>query len=206
MAESLNRAAKHVIVGSGTGGGAMQLTPKADKAKIKATLMREVGASKASEGLKIYKNQYGTFSRRTTRRKGARGNSMLKFIALKQLHKMGVSKPSDKAIEARMAKILAARTRAAGYTAFAGWNKAAIALGARGIKGIDPKRFGKSEARHGSATKATKDNLQAIITNTAPMAETLGWPALQRGIDNAAKDLLAYARKKLEKAGKEAGF
>lgn len=34
-ADSLNRAGKHAIIGSGSGKGAMQLTPKADKAKIR---------------------------------------------------------------------------------------------------------------------------------------------------------------------------
>jgi len=34
-ADSLNRAGRHAIIGSGSGKGAMQLTPKADRTKIK---------------------------------------------------------------------------------------------------------------------------------------------------------------------------
>lgn len=34
--DSLNRAGKHIIIGSGSGPGAMQLTPKAERSKIQA--------------------------------------------------------------------------------------------------------------------------------------------------------------------------
>jgi len=206
MAESLNRAALHVIIGSGAGPGAMRLTPVASKEKIRADLARSLGGKKASEGAKIYRNQYGTFSRRSSRSKGAAGDSLLKYIALARLKRRGIHKPSNEQIQALMNKILSARLSATGYTAFAGWNKAATALGGRGLRGIDPQRFGHSEARHGSATKATPESLMAIIVNTAPMAEELGYEALQQGIENAAQDLLDYAHKKLQDTVRKAGF
>ena len=206
LADSLNRAALHVIIGSGAGPGAMRLTPVAKKEKIKADLSRSMGGKKASEGVKIYRNQYGTFSRRSSRSKGAAGDSLLKYIALSRLKKRGIARPTGEQIQALMNKILASRLAATGYTAFAGWHKAATALGGRGVRGVDPKRFGQSEARHGSASKATANDLAATIINTAPQAEEIGSEALQQAVENAAQDLLNYAQKKLMEQARKAGF
>ena len=84
--------------------------------------------------------------------------------------------------------------------------KAATALGGRGVRGVDPKRFGQSEARHGSASKATANDLAATIINTAPQAEEIGSEALQQAVENAAQDLLNYAQKKLMEQARKAGF
>lgn len=90
----------------------------------------------------------------------------------------------------------ARRRRASGYTAFAGWNNAAKALGGRGVR--TNAEFPNSHAADGTGGKATSTNLAAFIVNTAPAAEKIGKAALQQGLNNAAVDLVVYGTKKLQ--------
>ena len=122
----------------------------------------------------------------------------LAAVIVTRAKKAGKWPMSQKEIKAAMKKERAKRVRASGYTAFAGWSNAAKAMGGKGVKGVDAKRFGKSQARHGSGTKATPARLMAEIVNTAPMAEAIGFDALQQGLDNAAADLEAYATRKMQ--------
>lgn len=177
MADSLNRAALHVIIGSGAGPGAMQLTPTASKAAIRAIDEKLIRA----------------FVIRKLRAKNQlRGKSATEIAALVKIERMR-------------------RANAAGYTAFIGWTPAAKALGGTGARGkgktkFDEAQFQGSEAKRGTATKATPESLMAMIVNTAPMAEEIGFDALQQGVENAAQDLLDYAHAKLQKTVREAGF
>lgn len=162
MADSLNRAALHVVIGSGAGPGAMQLTPKASKGAISAVTARQLA------GYVITK--------------------------AKQTGKWPLTREE---IKERVKRERKRRQAAAGYTAFAGWNKAAQKLGGKGLRrGIQPG-FARSEAARGDATKATAINLVAEIVNTAPMAERIGGAALQDAINNAAQDLVDYGTRKL---------
>lgn len=196
----LNRAGLHVVIGGKGVKGAMQRTPKADPKKIQSTLERNVGGKGASEGVKIYKNQYGTFSRRTSRSKGAAGNSMLKYIALKRLQKAGTAKPNEGQIQAVMDAIMRQRVSAAGYTAYAGWNNAAKAFGGTGLKGkkAPQKGFRSSKAAHGYGSKASARALEAVLANTAPMAGKIGAAALQAAVNDVARDLVEYGTRKIQ--------
>lgn len=89
------------------------------------------------------------------------------------------------------------RWRASGYTAWAGWNNAAKALGGKGIKKGVNSGFPKSEASRGYGAHATIANLVAVIANTAPAIEKIGVPALQEALDNAAQDQIDYAQRKM---------
>lgn len=121
----------------------------------------------------------------------------LRGAVLSRAKKKG-EKLTSQEIDKRVKRERASRRRAAGYTAFAGWNNAAKAFGGKGLNGVDDKRFGKSEARHGVGSKASASNLVAEMVNTAPMAETIGFDALQQGLDNAAEDLEEYATRKMQ--------
>lgn len=163
--ESLNRAGLHAIIGSGSGPGAMQLTPKAARDKIKAIPDR----------------------------------ALIGFV-IRRAKRNGKWPLTTKEISQQVRSERRRRLAAVGYTAYAGWNNAAKAMGGRGIrKGVN-KNFPKSKAAKGYGKKASKSTLEAVIANTAPMAEKIGLPALQKGLDNAAKDLVEYAEKKIQKA------
>ncbi len=89
------------------------------------------------------------------------------------------------------------RLSAIGYHAFPGYHNASLAMGGKGLRKVN-KRFGKSEARYGSGKKATVFSKLAFITNTTPAIERIGFPALQKGLDNAAEDLVEYGNRKLQ--------
>lgn len=160
-AESLNRAALHTIIGSKGYPGAMQLTPKADRAKIQAIPLRVLRAAVVVR------------AKRT-------GRWPLTRAQINDL----VSRERSR------------RLAAIGYLAYAGWNNAAKGVGGKGLK--TNSGFSKSDARFGQGIKAGIGNLLAIITNTAPASERLGFNALQLGLDNAAQDLTDYAHKKMQ--------
>ena len=93
----------------------------------------------------------------------------------------------------------ARRVRASGYTAFAGWSKAAQAFGGRGVKGVQ-SGFNKSKARFGYGSKAVPSDLVAEIANTAPAAEKIGLTPLQSAINEVARDMVEYATRKMQQS------
>lgn len=93
------------------------------------------------------------------------------------------------------------RVRAIGYTAFVGWSNAAKAFGGRGLKGVTGSA--KKLARFGLGRKATSTtNPEAVLVNTAPMAEKIGLTPLQKAITNVARDLVEYGTRRLAKTFK----
>lgn len=166
--ESINRAGLHVIIGGKGFKGAMQLTPKAARSKIKAVSHKEIAGYVAAK----------------LRSKGLVGGSGRQWSSKQFANAMRFERKR--------------RLRAVGYTAFAGWNNAARAFGGRGLKGVTAS--GKKLARFGYGKKAaTTINPEAILTNTAPMAERIGLIPLQMAITNVARDLVEYATRKLQK-------
>ncbi len=88
------------------------------------------------------------------------------------------------------------RIRAIGYTAFAGWDKAARAFGGRGLKNVTGSD--KKLSRFGYGTKATNNiNPVAVLVNTAPWAEKIGLEPLQKAITNVSRDMVEYALRKM---------
>lgn len=127
-------------------------------------------------------------------------NQLRKFVITKAKRKGTYFQMTNRQIQLAVNRERARRNSAVGYTAYAGWNKAAQAVGGRGAgKGIN-KDFERSIAAKGFGKKATKANIEAVIANVAPMAEVLGFDALQEGLDNAAKDLVDYAHKRMQKS------
>lgn len=161
--DSLNRASLHVIIGSGSYPGAMQLTPKADRAKIDAV-----------------------------------SDQQIRGYVVAKAKRTGHWPMTRLAIEVATRKERRRRRSAIGYAAFAGWSKAAKALGGAGVRGVKDG-FALSEAAHGSGRKATVIFPESIGINTAPAAERIGFEALQQGMDNAAKDLVDYGSMRLQK-------
>jgi hypothetical protein len=177
MADSLNRAALHAIIGSGTGAGAMQLTPKANKSSIKGVTDAMI------RGLIV---------------KRLRAKNKLKRVTSQQLDEW-VAVEKARRIRA------AGYTAFIGWTPAAKALGGTGARG-KGKTKEDPEQFNKSEAIYGRATKASPENLFAEIVNTAPMAEEIGGNALQKAIDNAADDLIVYGQRKFEEQAKKGGF
>ena len=168
MAESLNRAGLHAIIGSGSRPGAMQLTPKAQSSSISAVTDAQIAAFIAARARRI--------------------NGSVK-----------AAYPNAAAFKDGIRKERARRMRARGYTAYAGWSKAAKEMGGTGARGVTAD-FAESDAAAGYGSKATATFLEAVIANTTPMGEAIGFDALQEGVDNAAADLVDYGNRKLEEA------
>lgn len=125
--------------------------------------------------------------------------ALRKFVIFKAKKKGTWFQMTGKDVQAAVRRERARRKRAIGYTAYAGWDKAARAVGGRGVgKGVNAD-FAKSFAAQGSGKKATSLNLEAVIVNTTPMAEILGFVPLQMGLDNAAKDLVEFAHARMQK-------
>lgn len=119
-------------------------------------------------------------------------------IIERSLKKQGIIKTRDE-INALAVKMVQARLKAIAYTKGPGWNNAAVKFGGRGVKGMDPERFGHSEARHGGGKKASGFSLQAVIENTAPAIEDIGLQPLEDALGDVARDMVGYATKKLQK-------
>lgn len=157
--EILNRSALHAVIGGKGVRGAMQRTPKADKAKIRALSSAELAASVA---------------RRNHGRKFGPGEFA-------------------RAIKKERAR----RIRSSGYTAFAGWSKAAQAFGGKGVRGVQ-SGFGQSKASRGFGSRAKSNDLVAEIANTAPAAEKIGFAPLQYALNDVARDLVEYGTRKIQ--------
>lgn len=88
------------------------------------------------------------------------------------------------------------RLAASGYTAYVGWNKAAIALGGTGLHSRAASQVGF--ANRGYGKKATANDLRAVMVNTAPAADKIGRQALQDALNDAARDMYEHTAAKLE--------
>jgi hypothetical protein len=92
-------------------------------------------------------------------------------------------------------KLIKRRKSAVGYTAYAGWQKALLAVGGRGF-GRAPK-FDNSSASKGYGIKATPDKLIAKMVNTASAIELYGAGPLQEAIDLKTAKMIARVEQKL---------
>lgn len=99
-------------------------------------------------------------------------------------------------IKKRIKKERSRRKSSIAYTAGPGWHKAAVAMGGRGVRGIQ-SGFAESKAAKGGGTKATVQQVEAIIENTAPAADLIGRPALQAALNDTARDMIQHARAKI---------
>lgn len=116
-------------------------------------------------------------------------------LAVKILAKRGAFRgvPNSKRAEL-VRKLEAARIRSIRYVR-QGWANAILAFGGR------PGRLGnvnsRSEAAKGYGLKASAQRLVAELANNSRGADKVGLEPLQKAIDFVAKDMLAFAQKKL---------
>jgi hypothetical protein len=92
-------------------------------------------------------------------------------------------------------KLIKRRKAAIGYTAYAGWQKALLAVGGRGF-GRAPK-FDGSSAALGYGIKATPEKLFAKLVNTASAIELYGAGPLQQAIDTKTEKMIARVQQKM---------
>jgi len=153
---------------------AAKLTPKADKASIPYTMYREV----TNNGKSVPIIWLILNSRRESG-KGLNNNEM----------------------RTAAKKLIGRRVSAIGFNAYAGWQKALLAVGGRGF-GREAKQAGfeKSSAARGSGRKATAGNLMAIGSNTAAWIEHIGQGPLQQALDMSEARMLRHLEEKLQKA------
>lgn len=167
MADSMNRAGLHSIIGSKSYPGAMQMTTKATRASIMRT-----------------------------------PDSAIAGFVISRAKKAGKWPLTTKEIWRQVKAERRRRIASIGFAAYPGYNNAAKAMGGRGIRKAMKKGFSKSTAAKGRGTKATPLRIRAEFTNTAHNIESPhvnGQQALQKGLDNAAKDLVDYGNKVLQR-------
>ncbi len=87
------------------------------------------------------------------------------------------------------------RIGAIGYTAYVGWNKAAIAFGGRGV---GHRAAGQGYASRGYGLVATFSRLIAEFVNTAPAAEIICREALQTAVNQTAADMIDHVQQKMQ--------
>jgi len=93
------------------------------------------------------------------------------------------------------------RVGAIGYTAYVGWNKAAMAFGGRGLGKRAASQIGY--ATKGYGIPAQPSNLTAVMVNAAPAADSIGRQALQDALNDVARDMIDHTYEKLAKVFRE---
>lgn len=122
-------------------------------------------------------------------------------VVIKKLRAKGVTIPQGKAgvqfIAQAVKKEIKRRAAASGYTAYVGWNKAAMAFGGRGVG----KRAAnaKGYATRGYGKRATVGDLVAEMVNAAPVASKIGTAPLQAALNDQARDMIQHTNEKLQK-------
>ena len=190
---------------------AIKLTPKTSQAKIEAELTRE---KPGSEGAKIYKNQYGTFSRKSTRSKNAFHLTGMAFALVnyyrkhgrlprsqtpKFLRTLGTGKPlfGQQLINVGR-RLVKSKKSSTAYIA-AGFIRAARHFG----KTVTMRLSEKGKAADGKGIKATATLLEATIINASTGAEEVAGPALQQAVDSVVADMKKHMAQQLEKRWKK---
>ena len=186
---------------------AIKLTPKTSQAKIEDELTRE---KPGSEGAKIYKNQYGTFSRKSTRSKNAFHLTGLAFALVnyyrktgrmprgqvpKFLASLGTGKPLFGQQLINVGRSLVKRKKSSAAYIAAGFIRAAKDFG----KTVTMRLSEKGNAARGGGVKATAKLLEATITNASTGAEKVAGPALQQALDSVVADMTKHMANQLEK-------
>jgi len=186
---------------------AIKLTPKTSQAKIEAELTKE---KPGSEGAKIYKNQYGTFSRKSTRSKNAFHLTGMAFALVNYYRKHGRLPRSQTPKFLRTLgtgkrlfgqqlinvgrRLVKSKKSSTAYIA-AGFIRAARDFG----KTVTMRLSEKGKAADGKGIKATATLLEATIINASTGAEKVAGPALQQAVDSVVADMKKHMAKQIEK-------
>lgn len=164
-----NKYALQTIIGSKGIEGAMQRTPKADRAKIQSLDDKVIS---------------GYIARKLRRAGKLKTTTTAQFKAFVRFERQ------------RRARA-AGYTAFIGWTPAAKQFGGTGARG-KGKTQIDEKQFSRSEAKHGGGSKATLGHATAEFWNTAPEAEEIGTDALQAALDAQTADMLEYGTRKLQ--------
>jgi hypothetical protein len=121
-------------------------------------------------------------------------------FVLKRARAKGV-KLGGRALAKEVRKEYRRRVSSIAYAAGPGWHNAAVALGGKGVK--VQAGFIKSQARHGSGSKARGGKLVAVIVNTAPAIEKIGVEALQDALADVSQDMISHVQKTVQRSFKK---
>jgi hypothetical protein len=103
------------------------------------------------------------------------------------------------------AQFLKRRIASIGFTAYAGWQKALLAVGGRGFgAGRKKAGFKASSADGGRGTKATPHDLMADFSNTATWIEHIGREPAQEALNLSGKRMMRHLEEKLSARAREA--
>jgi hypothetical protein len=195
---------------------AVRETEKANAAKLKASLWSLYGGKEsAGEGKKIYKNQYGSFSRRASRWSKAGGAKPMVYLLVNAARRARGEKRLAGAEMSRAAKkLVGARVRAVAFIK-SGWvwsiRTLSAAVGYSARAGGAASVSGKPKGYAKPARRAINSTVTCEIGNTALIAEsaartgsrkgspmTIAERGLARARDLTAKDMIAHLAKKLQ--------
>ena len=122
---------------------------------------------------------------------------LIRRVVLKKARLKGENNLSETEIRKRIKREYARRRSAIGYVAGPGWFPAATKFGGKpkGKKNLPRTGFSKTQAAKGGGKLPTKANLTSEIENAG--AGRVGGPALQKAVDNIAKDMKVYGAQEL---------
>ena len=199
-ADVLNKNSIKVLIGAKGVKGAVQLTPKATKARIRRDLNRKLTSWALGGGTHQAKLLFMEASKLLVKQ-GRR----LKGMTLKEWNTL---------VAATAQRIAAARDASRAYLA-AGWLNCVRDLGRtrrtdapagqqRSIRGVQVKEGGRAAKSYGIG--ATPNRLRTFAINMAangPKAEAIVEKALQQGVVNAIADMNKYLKERLERIHKK---
>jgi hypothetical protein len=160
---------------------AAALTPKADKGSIPYKLYADVS------------------------NKRGRATPLIYMIINARARKAGQKALNNQAMSVASRKLIARKVAAIGFTAYAGWQNALVAMGGRGFGARGKQRgFDASSAAHGRGRPATVASLIASFSNTAAWIEHTGVGPLQQALDLEEANMLRHMEEKLGAVCKEA--
>ena len=181
----INDTARDIII------QAAKNTYKADPSKIERQLTTGVITRTHSKAGKTLKNP------KVIAYKPARLVYLIIAAKLSAQGKRGLSQ-GEMSREAQ--KFIKRRKSGVGFTAFAGWQKALMAVGGRGFGSKAMQSgFEQSSAREGYGEKATPEQMIAKMVNTASAIEIYGREPLQSAINNKTTSMLKHLDEKLAK-------
>jgi hypothetical protein len=167
----VNKYLLQAVIGSGDVEGAMQRTPKADRAKI----------------LAVDDSKIRGFVANRLRKAGK-----LSSTSSSELQALCVAEKARRVAASGYTAFIgwSPAAKAFGGTGARG----------KGKTKPDEEQFAQSQARFGSGSKATVSRLVAEVVNTAPMAEDIGTAPLQESLDGQKESMEEYGTGKLQQA------
>jgi hypothetical protein len=190
LPDVINKAAVDVII------KAASMTKKADPSEIERSLTNGVitiTGRKRKDGAASIKNVFDP-------------KPMVYLIINAKRRAKGLPGLNNRDMSKAAQAFIRRRKAAVGFVAFAGWQKALIAMGGRGFGSSKSKMTGleNTSARRGGGSKAAVGKLAAKFFNTATACEQYGAVPLQMALDAKSDDMRRHVEEKLSKICREA--